>query len=86
MEITINFDEIQNLGETRSMFLHRKFEEASESSLANNCEVYVDGYFYHSDIVIVHQIACGLEPIEKKPIGDAKYKVRYLISAFSPHP
>ena len=83
MEITINFDEIQNLGESRSMFLHRKFEEAYEASLVNNCEVYVTGYFYHSDITVVHQIACGLEPIENFPAGGAKYKVRYLISAFA---
>ena len=86
MRITINFDEMQNLHETRSLFLSRKFDEAYEYSRSNNCEVFVEGYFYGSDITIVHQIEKGILPITKIPVGDAKYRVVYLISAYTIYP
>jgi len=82
MRILIIFEEAQKIGETRSMFLQKKFEEAYECSRSSHCEVFVEGYFYHSDITIVHQIAQGIWPITKIPVGNAKYRVVYMISAF----
>lgn len=82
MRITINFDDAKESRETRSMFLQKKFDEARECSLLNHCDVFVEGYFYHSDITIVHQLTKGMNPITKIPVGDAKYRVVYMISAF----
>lgn len=72
-------------GESRGEYLQRKFTEAYEKSIEEECAVTIRGYFYKSDLKIVNQITKGLEPVKKTPIKGSGYIASYLIYANAPH-
>lgn len=83
MLILINFHE-RIRGESRTEYLQRKFTEAHQASIDNDCTVTVEGCFFDSDLTIVNRITNGLQPIKKIPFRGDKYKATFVISANPP--
>ena len=83
MLVPINFHE-RVRGESRTEYLQRKFTEAHQVSIDNDCTVTVEGYFFESDLTIVSRITNGLQPTKKIPFKGDKYRATFEISANPP--
>lgn len=84
MDILLNFDSTQNIGDSRAMYISKKFEEAYTASANSGSVVRVIGNLYQSDINLIRQITNGLAPVSTIPIFGGKLKSIYEVSANPP--